>query len=232
MAMDLKSMAVTMPEVAGHPNRAAFRGVLTLVDVPSQRAPSGASRHRVVLTRKAAEAALPSLLGMGLDYSPLFDGHDVRRKVGIITSAEVVGQNLEVGGYLYAKDFPEIEQEVARFGRKPVEVAAQNHDSLAMHGVSAVVSEGARLRASLAFAVQRLRELTMGVRKEPSAPIVVRAEASGTGLGMSFEVTRVMVADRRSRIWTLTEVMFTGAAILRKDKAAFQDTWIELVPSP
>jgi len=233
--IEVESMAVEMPVVEGHPNRAAFRGVLTLVDVPSQRAPSGASRHRVVLTRKAAEAALPSLMGMGLDYSPLFDGHDVRRKVGIITSADVVGQNLEVGGYLYAKDFPEIEQEVARFGRKPLEVAAQNHESLAMHGVSAVVSEGARLRASLAFAVERLRELTTGVRKAPSPPVVVRAEASGTGgtgLGMSFEVTRVMVADRRSRIWMLTEVMFTGAAILRKDRAAFQDTWIELVPSP
>ena len=39
MTIELKSMAVAMPEVVGHPNRAAFRGVLTMVDVPSQRAP-------------------------------------------------------------------------------------------------------------------------------------------------------------------------------------------------
>jgi len=114
MAMDLKSMAVTMPEVAGHPNRAAFRGVLTMVDVPSERAPSGAKGHRVILTKKAAEAALPSLLGMGVDYSPALDRHDVRRKVGIITRAEIVGRSIELGGYLFARDFPEIVEEIAR----------------------------------------------------------------------------------------------------------------------
>jgi hypothetical protein len=36
------------------------------------------------------------------------------------------------------------------------------------------------------------------------------------------------VTDTRSRVWTLTKVTFTGAAILRKEKAAYQDTWIEL----
>src|SRR6202167_6784007 len=112
--IDLKSMALTMPEVAGHPNRTAFRGVLTMVDVPSQRAPSGAKGHLVVLPRKAAEAALPSLLGMALDYAPTFDRHDVRRKVGVITHAEIVGRNLELGGYLFARDFPEIVDEIAK----------------------------------------------------------------------------------------------------------------------
>ena len=72
--IELKSMAVAMPEVVGHPNRAAFSGVLTMVDVPSQRAPSGAKGHLVVLTKRAAEAALPSLLGMALDYSPPWTG--------------------------------------------------------------------------------------------------------------------------------------------------------------
>jgi hypothetical protein len=32
----------------------------------------------------------------------------------------------------------------------------------------------------------------------------------------------------RARVWTLMKVIFTGAAILRKNKAAYQDTWIEL----
>ncbi len=121
MTIAMESMAVVMPEVDGHPNRAAFRGVLTVVDEPSQRAPSGSKGRRVVLTKGAAEAALPSLLGMALDYAPTFDRHDVRRKVGVITSAEVVGRNLEVGGYLYAKDFPDIVAEVAKSGRKTVD---------------------------------------------------------------------------------------------------------------
>jgi len=39
--------------------------VLTTVDVASDKSPSGARGHRVLLTRRAAEAAIPSLMGMG-----------------------------------------------------------------------------------------------------------------------------------------------------------------------
>src|SRR5713101_7054128 len=173
--IELKSMAVAMPEVAGHPNRAAFTGVLTMVDVPSQRAPDGAKGHLVVLTKRAAEAALPSLLGMALDYSPGLDRHDARRKVGVITRAEIVGRNLELGGYLFAKDFPEIVREIGK--------------------------SGSGLRA---------------------------LAASGEKLGMSYEIADARVADVRSQVWTLTHVTFTGAAILRRNKAAYRDTWIEL----
>lgn len=162
--IDLESMAIEMPKVAGHPNREAFRGVLTLVDVPSDKAPAGSRGHRVVLTRAAAEAALASLLGMGLDYSPSLDRHDARRKVGVITRADIIGRNLELGGYLFAKDFPEVVREIG-----------------------------------------------------PRAH-----------LGMSYEIADARVADLRAKVWTLTQVTFTGAAILRRDKAAYRDTWIEL----
>ena len=105
-------MAVEFPVVEGHPNRLPFEGVLTLVDVPSDKAPSGSRGHRVVLTRDAAQAALPSLLGMAVDYKAGWDGHDARQKCGIITSAELNGKHLAVGGYLFARDFPEMEQKV------------------------------------------------------------------------------------------------------------------------
>ena len=72
-------MAVEFPEVHGHPNRLPFEGVLTLVDVASDKAPNGAKGHRVVLTRAAAEAALPSLMGMAVDYKAGWDGHDARQ---------------------------------------------------------------------------------------------------------------------------------------------------------
>jgi hypothetical protein len=171
-----------------------------------------------VLTKEAAEAALPSLIGMALDYAPSFDRHDVRRKVGVITRADVVGRNLEVGGYLYAKDFPDIVAEVAKSGRP----------------MAGMRTEGARLRASLAAAVERIRSLTASIQNgngEDATPAVLRAEAAGTEggeLGMSFEVTEVVPADKRARVWTLVKVTFTGAAILRKAKAAYQDTWIGL----
>jgi|SRR5581483_12110679 len=165
MNVELESMAIEMPPVEGHPNREAFRGVLTMVDQASDKAPSGARGHRVVLTRAAAEDALPSLLGMALDYALTFDRHDARRKVGVITKAEIVGRSVQLGGYLFAKDFPEIVAEVKR---------------------------------------------------------------AGAALGMSYELADALVADVRESVWTLTKVTFTGAAILRRDKAAYRETWIEL----
>ena len=115
--MRLDAMAVTMPPVRNHPNRVPFEGVLTYVDVPSDRAPSGARGRRVVLTRAAADAALPSLLGMAVDFCPGWDGHDARRKCGIITDAEIVSLRngageIRVAGYLFARDFPEVERQL------------------------------------------------------------------------------------------------------------------------
>ncbi len=221
MTIALESMAVEMPVVEGHPNRAGFRGVLTLVDVASKRAPSGSKGRRVVLTRAAAEAALPSLLGMALDYAPSYDRHDARRKVGVITSADIVGRNLEVGGYLYGKDFPDVVEVVGRAGRGRSSTTNVNVPSpgagtfdAASHFHEPHLGDDLRLR--LGEAVLRLRELTAGV---------------GERLGMSFEITDSVVADLGSRVWILTKVTFTGAAILRRDRAAYEDTWIELSAS-
>ncbi len=209
--VELESMAVEMPEVKGHPNRVEFRGVLAVVDVPSQRAPSGSRGRRVLLTKAAAERALPSLLGMALDYAPSLDRHDVQRKVGVITRAEIVGRNLEVSGYLFAKDFPEIVDEIAKGGRNAgvrAQVVRPREFSLA--GV------GSRLFGAAGYSFPR---------RWPRTSIM----AASTGkLGMSYEVTSVEIADREARVWTLNRVTFTGAAVLRKDKAAYSETWIEL----
>jgi hypothetical protein len=178
MTIDLDGMAIELPHVADHPNREAFRGVLTLVDTASDRAPSGSRGHQVVLTRRAAEAALPSLLGMGLDYSPQLDRHDAQRKIGVITYADVVGKRLEVSGYVFAKDFPNVVQSITRDGGRP----------------------GDRLH------------IVKGSQK----------------LGMSFEIANARVADMKASVWTLTHAIFTGAAVLRRDKAAYQETWIEM----
>jgi hypothetical protein len=248
--IDLKSMALTMPEVAGHPNRTAFHGVLTMVDVPSQRAPSGAKGHLVVLTKQAAEAALPSLLGMALDYSPTLDRHDVRRKVGVITRAEIVERNLELGGYLYARDFPEIVQEIGK-GRRgsdrksfssSTEVVRVADTLRAGAGQGAIEgwAEGYRLRTSLRSTAERILRLTTALRKSSGVNrsgggdlATIRAEAcmataGVAGLGLSYEVTNVKLVDPKAEVWMLEKVTFTGAAILRRDKAAYRDTWIEL----
>jgi hypothetical protein len=174
MGLSVESMAIEIPAVHGHPNRTAFRGALTMVDVASDKSPSGARGHRVLLTRRAAETAIPSLMGMGLDYSPALDRHDARRKIGVITRADIVGRVIEVGGFLYARDFPEIVKEIGRPGR---------------------------LGASL---------------------------SAGSGLGMSYEIADALVEDMTASVWVLNRVTFTGAAVLRRDKAAYRATWIEL----
>ncbi len=168
--MRLEAMAVTMPRVAGHPNRVPFEGVLTVVDAASDRAPSGARGHRVILTRAAAMAALPSLLGMAVDYRPGWDGHDARRKCGILTQADIEdgggASKLCVSGYLFGRDFPEVEEQM-------------------------------------------------------------RKGLPGS-MGMSYELADAHVADMRASIWTLTRATFTGAAILLRDKAAYQQTSFRL----
>lgn len=108
VGMQLEAMAVRMPAVEGHPNRVNFEGVLTVVNAASDKAPTGARGHRVLLTREAAEQALPSLLGMAVDYRPGWDGHDARCKIGLLTEATLHGNRLVVRGYLYARDFPDV----------------------------------------------------------------------------------------------------------------------------
>jgi hypothetical protein len=189
MGLLVQSMAIEMPLVERHPNRAEFRGVLTFVDAPSDKPPSGAKGHRVVLTKGAADAALPSLLGMALDYTPSLDRHDARMKIGVITSAEVVkgsgkesphvsfanvghqlapsGYRVEVSGYLFARDFPEVISEMRAAGRNV--------------------------------------------------------------LGMSYEIADARIADMKTPVWMITSCTFTGAALLRRDKAAYRNTSIELI---
>jgi hypothetical protein len=155
-------------ESYSHPNRWPFSGVLCLLDFPSDRAVRGARGHRVVLPRGVAEHALPSILGMAVDYRADFRGHDVRKKVGVITSARIVDApygdpkvpRLHVSGHIFARDFPDV---------------------------------------------------VLELRKNPRL------------LGMSYEAD-VQVAHPAGDVWVLTEVVFTGAAILEADAAAWRGT--------
>lgn len=148
-----------------HSNRVLFKGILTYVDLPSERAPSGSRGRRVILTRVAAEAALTSIVGMAIDFSTGWDGHDARRKCGIITHAEIVAGVIEIQGYIFGLHFPE----VATWIKKNSEKA-----------------------------------------------------------GMSYEVRNAQVKDMRKQVWELLKVEFVGASILLREKAAYNETSIEL----
>ncbi len=209
MQVELQSMAIEMPRVARHPNRAEFCGLLTLVDVPSDKPPAGARGHRVLLTRAATEAALPSLLGMGLDYAPSLDRHDARRKVGVITEAEIVAGDV-VGG-------------AARHDRR--QLCQQRKTGLA-GGTGAVGATfaGTALAVSGFLYAKDFPEVMRELRRQPGAGVP-------NVLGMSYEIADAQVAEVAAPVWEITAFTFTGAALLRRNKAAYRSTWIELKAS-
>ena len=102
-----EAVALEMPEVDDHPNRMPFSGVLVRVDQASDAPPGGSSGHCTYIPTSVAEAALPSLLGMAVDFTPNLDGHNKRSKIGIITEAEIDGDAIHIKGFFYASDFPE-----------------------------------------------------------------------------------------------------------------------------
>src|SRR5580700_10649802 len=105
-AMAIMAMSLEMPAVDDHPNRMPFTGVLTRLDVVSDNAPHGTNGKKIILTRAAAEQALPSLLGMGVDLKHDFTGHSAQNKVGIITAANIDGDAVNISGFIYCSDVP------------------------------------------------------------------------------------------------------------------------------
>jgi hypothetical protein len=149
-----------------HPNRRPFTGVLTYIDRPSDRNPTGARGKRVIVTKQAAESALGTLIGMAVGYSEDYGGHNSRIKAGIITHAQIVEDRLDVQGYIFARDFPEF---IDEYWQRPTE------------------------------------------------------------WGMSYELADAHIQDMRARIWEITKLTFTGAAILLRDKGAYSQTKFELI---
>lgn len=160
-AMAIDAMAIIMPEVKDHPNKMPFSGVLTRLDQPSDQAPHGSAGKLVYLPKDVAERALPSLLGMAVDFEAGFEGHDPQAKIGVITAATINGDAIHVEGFIYASDFPEE-----------------------------------------AVAIQRDKDK----------------------LGFSFEMKRVQVETMDANPLVITDCVFTGAAILKKDRAAYTTT--------
>ncbi len=111
-AMRFEAMSLEVPKVDDHPNRVPFSGVLTRIGEPSDNPVGGANGKRVLIPKKVAEDALPSLLGMAVDYSPALDKHDAKAKIGIISGAEIKGDAIHIDGFLYGKDFPDVVKEI------------------------------------------------------------------------------------------------------------------------
>jgi hypothetical protein len=223
MNIELESMALEMPHVASHPNRVPFRGVLTFIDSPSDKPPSGARGHRVMLTRAATEQALPSLLGMAIDYAPSLDRHDARRKIGVITSAEICDAALASTADVALASSPA----VAGASSPAHPIKPVSHDA----GAPPLSRAHANDRVgNLELGTRNLELVISGFLYAKDFPEVVQELRSGgrTVHGMSYEIADAHIADLTATIWQVTEFTFTGAALLKRNKAAYRNTWIEL----
>lgn len=105
----MSAMSLEVPETLDHPNKAPFSGILVRLDQASDMAPHGSMGMKTFLTSAAAEAALGSLLGMGINCTVDLKGHDTKAKIGVITSATIesdaLGKYIKIGGFIYASDF-------------------------------------------------------------------------------------------------------------------------------
>lgn len=305
LSLDATSLHVAMPRLGRgrrHPNRLPFRGVLTLVDTPSDRPPSGANNHRVLIPRAIAEAALPSLIGMAIDYTPTLDGHDSRRKIGVITAAAIApssvvglrssakpssvetglapspveapprveapdfrpvnsatiatlgfspgaiarGAALEIRGHIFARDFPEVVLELLRA------TAPATFQTSSQRFFKTEPSRGAATACSPPL--QRWDAMpntspggataappTINAAADHHRPGLIRAHIDTPifgqrpntedrrPLGMSYEIAEAQVVNMSATIWVLQDFVFTGAAVLRRDHAAYRNTSIELM---
>lgn len=113
-----------------HPNIVRVRGVAALLDVPSLHAHwldymarTAELGPRLVIPTDAAAKFLPTLLNMG--FQALTEATEgvapyscaaVRRKVGVIDSAEIVDGKILVGGWVWGMDFPDLVNEIRKGG--------------------------------------------------------------------------------------------------------------------
>lgn len=138
-SMKFEGMSLEMPDIAKHPNRAPFSGVLTRLDEPSDNPLSGSNGKLVILPKDVAEKALSSLLGMCVDFTKNFDGHDVKQKIGLIDEANIVGNEIHISGFFYCADYPEefkrIQAEKSQLGfsyEAQAQLRSMNDDPLVM----------------------------------------------------------------------------------------------------
>ena len=133
-----------------HPNKTPFAGILAILDEPSDKAPAGARGHRVILTRRAAEDALWSLKGMGVNVVPGGGKHEAKKKVGVIDYAEIIGKEIHVRGYLFGWDMPEVVSTL-QAAAEPWGMSYELHDSsvddmrAAVYVISACIFTGAAI---------------------------------------------------------------------------------------
>lgn len=89
-----------------HPNKLPISGKLATVNRDSDACPIGARDKRTHLIREVVLSKLDTIIGMGINTHPSFSHHNQSLKIGVITQAQLVEDDILIEGYLYQEDFP------------------------------------------------------------------------------------------------------------------------------
>lgn len=114
MKLNVVSFSVAQSE---NPDFMKFDAVVGYVDTPTDATPGGGiDGYQLVIRSEGMDVR--SLVGSGVnvawydgwfeDSSQNLKGHDARFKVGVIDSAQVVGNQIMVSGHLWKYDFPDV----------------------------------------------------------------------------------------------------------------------------
>jgi len=114
MKLNVVSFSVAQSE---NPDFMKFDAVVGYVDTPTDATPKGgADGYQFVISSEGMD--VQSLIGSGVNVA-WYDGwfedssqnlkeHDIRFKVGVIDSAQLIGNEIRVSGHLWKYDFPDV----------------------------------------------------------------------------------------------------------------------------
>jgi hypothetical protein len=220
-SLDIAAMALNIATDDDHPNKMPFSGILTYIDRPSDSAPHGSAGRLVSISMEAAKAALPSLLGMAVNYRPKFDGHDAQEKIGLITEATIDGDKIRIAGFLYAADFPEAAAtiqamkddlgfsfEAKKIVVKDIDADLLEIESMAFTGASILLKDkAAYLNTSLAASADEDDDMTPEQAK--MLEDLSKALPAITAMATGFD-------DLKKKVDTQAEIALSAANMLGK----------------
>ena len=98
-----------------HINKMNFSGVCLPIGTPSNGIPIGADKP-VVFSPEAVLKSIDTFAGMGVDCvydewnypCEALTGHDHRFKIGVVESAGIIGNGVNITGHLWQRDFPDV----------------------------------------------------------------------------------------------------------------------------
>lgn len=232
--VSFEARSIDFGEVAEHCNRFPFSGVLTFLDEVSDKPVGGAGGKRVVITRAAGEAAIDSLLGMAVDFTASFDGHNHRSKIGVITGADIDGNEVKVSGYFWAADFPEevalIKRDAGKLGfsyecRSVVQNTSADPlvvSALEFTGAAVLYKDkAAYMKTSLAARADQSGETKMEKDLQDALTAMATSIAAIPG-AVSAAVTTALKASSDEDKKTKVEAAKANAATLRASAASLR----------